>query len=130
MNTIGKCFPELLDAFLLSTSCKNVASEFLQSPDSFKSKPLTASGDEHVMVAITTNAKYTHKAVNDLVEDVEKQQETNNRNGITARHFQAEVSPKDDVNGNQVNLQDYDHRHHWNSKVKGATICMGCKLSD
>ena len=77
MNTIGKYLPELLDAFLLSTSCKNVASEFLQSPDSFKSQSMSTSGDEDVMVAISTNARYTHKAVNDLVEDEEKQQETN-----------------------------------------------------
>jgi len=38
---------------------------------------MSTSGDEDVMVAISTNARYTHKAVNDLVEDEEKQQETN-----------------------------------------------------
>src|SRR6218665_3914648 len=89
MNSIGKCILELLDAFLLSTSCKNAASEFLQSPDSFKSHSMSTSGDEDVMVAISTNARYTHKAVDGLVEDEEKQQETNERCRIAARHFQA-----------------------------------------
>jgi len=79
MNTIGECFPQLLDAFLPPTSSKNVAAEAVQSFQGRISKAIGTSGDEDVMVAIATYARNTYKEVDDLVEDVQKEQETSRR---------------------------------------------------
>src|SRR6218665_2698756 len=85
MNTVGKGFLQLLNAFLTSASSENVASKSFQSPDCFEPKSLSTSGHEDEAITIATNARYTHKSVEDLVENTQRHEETKNISSVT-RH--------------------------------------------